>query len=142
MIAGLVFLFLNGKPNPSKPSTKPHPSPVSDNNVALKSNSIALPADPALQKIITKNLKLHRRFLEKCFIKFFDQETDHHKQGQVVTKFKVTKKGRLKEIAITKSDFDNENLHLCVTEVLSRVHFKNYKGTVKEIEFPIELKLP
>jgi hypothetical protein len=96
--------------------------------------------DLNLQKRIQETMKLHRRFLEKCFIKFFEKENKIYESGTITSRFTLSRQGRLKDVSITNSDFDDEALKACVQEVLSRVRFKNYRGEDKTVLFPITIQ--
>ncbi len=104
----------------------------------------AITAQPStdFQDLIGNTLKLHQRFLEKCFIKLYEKQHGQIQAGQVRTRFKINRKGHIDQVEILDSAFKDESFKSCVQEVISRVQFKNYQDGVRTVEFPIEIQLP
>ncbi len=110
-------------------------------NHAAKGGVTAQPSAD-FQDLIGNTLKLHQRFLEKCFIKLYEKRNGKIQAGDVRTRFKINGKGHIDQVEILNTAFDDESFNSCVREVISRVQFKNYQEGVRTVEFPIEIQLP
>jgi TonB family protein len=110
-------------------------------NQAQFGTLVARPSDE-FQSLVENTLKLHQRFLEKCLIKLYEKKQGQLQGGEVQTRFTINKKGRIADVRVVESEFDDRDFHLCVEEVLSRVQFKAYKGPERTVDFPIRIELP
>ncbi len=99
-------------------------------------------ANEKFQTTLHETMRLHQRFLEKCFIKLYERQEGGVTPGRILVRFTLGAKGRLTNVNIRESDFTDQDFHLCVTEVISRVHFKRYKGQQRTIDLPLQIRLP
>ena len=94
------------------------------------------------QTILRDTFRLHQRFLEKCFIKHYQRKEGLTQDGQILIGFAIRKNGKLDEIEIKKSPYDDDELNSCIKEVVSRIRIRHYKGESTLVEFPIRFSLP
>ncbi len=94
------------------------------------------------QAQLKNTFRLHQRFLERCFIKYYERKKGKIKKGQIVLKFFVNAQGFVKNVEIIKSKIDDEKYQSCVKEVASRVRIKYFDKNPRFVEFPIETSLP
>ncbi len=116
-------------------------SPKKD-KVFKQQTSVKTTPEPKIQNLLTKTFKLHQPFMEKCFIKHYERKKGQTQSGHVLLSFYIEKTGRLSEVTLKKSDYQDADLHLCLKEVASRVQIKNYRDSRIRVDFPIEIKLP
>lgn len=95
-----------------------------------------------IQKQLHKTFKLHKRFIEKCFIKHYERQKGKTQSGTILLTFEINKKGRLQAIAIKKSLYQDQKFHQCIKEVSSRVRLKKKPQDLIKVEFPLQINLP
>lgn len=122
-------------------------APTNQELVSVESNkpkngSLTPNPDDEFQTLLAETLKLHQRFLEKCFIKLYEKKNGTLLGGQVNTRFQISTKGQVQNVNIVQSDFNDNAFNTCVKEVISRVQFKGYKEGARTVDFPIQINIP
>jgi hypothetical protein len=122
--------------------TAPTPAP---------SESVAPPrpgssADVLTNEDILRNLRAQTGFFQRCYLTFIHRSQSQSPQneaatGTVVVSFRIEPSGRIPEATIARSDFSDQILHRCITEVIERTRFKAFSSKpIPVLEFPITLQ--
>ncbi len=90
---------------------------------------------------IKKNLDLYRKFMEKCFLKYYERQNGQVQSADFLVHFFTTKSGQLSEIEFIDDPYNDQSLTQCLREVLQRVKLKQ-KDQVLKVIFPIEVTWP
>ncbi len=98
--------------------------------------------DSLLQNQMDQTFKLHQRFLEKCYIKYYEKTGGQTQEVTALFRFAITPRGRTDEIQLLQSTASDEAFQNCLSEVISRVRFKNYQGARRVVEFPFKFSPP
>lgn len=121
-------------PRPER-SSKPTSQVLTDTSEEAKEQS-------EFQTQLKNTFRLHQRFLERCFIKYYERKKGKIQKGQVVLKFFVNPQGFVKNVEVLKSKIDDNKYQDCIKEVASRVRLKYFDKKPRFVEFPIETSLP
>jgi hypothetical protein len=130
-------------PRPTPPKVLPPyqrgqaPSPVPDAGQTL--------TDPE----ISKQIRTQTSFFQRCYLTFISRvqnqpnapEGSSGPKGSVTVGFKIQNTGKVTDVRVVRSDFSDDTLHKCLTEVLGRTPFHAYTGELITVEaFPISLQ--
>lgn len=97
---------------------------------------------------IVKSLRSQTHLFQRCYLTHLhrkDQEaksaTGHTQGGRVIVSFTIQNSGKVTGVKTLQSDFKDNVLQNCVTEVIERSRFKSFSGQAVFIqEFPIDLR--
>lgn len=96
------------------------------------------------QEIIGQ-LRLQTAFFQRCYLNYLNRSRkarEAAKPGGVITvAFTIQSRGRVSDVTVVRSDFQDTILHRCISETVGRTNFKAFNGDdVLVAEFPISLK--
>ena len=135
-------VFREGPKAPERELQTPPTPPLSGSKNSQNWQPKPLKKNKTFEKLLKKTLSGHQRFLEKCFIKFYEKKGGDLQGGQLLTRVHLNEKGHLENIKILQSPYQQKAFHDCVKEVLSRVQFPKGQVTPHSFDLPIEIKLP
>lgn len=133
----------------------------------LQGNAIALPASPPQQspgslaplsasgpiqertaagsltnEYIYSVLSEQKRFIQSCFIKYFNDRSGQIQIGKVNFGLVIEPRGKISQAQILSSDIQDVEYQSCLKNVLLRTKFKSFQASPIDFEFPIEITLP
>lgn len=93
---------------------------------------------------IQRQLRMQTSFFQRCYLTFINR-TKVNKEtaptGTVVVGFTIQPNGKVNGVKVVRSDFKDQTLHKCLTEVIERTPFKAFNADAVPVsEFPISLK--
>lgn len=121
-------------------------APDSASEPASNTNEKSEPSSDVLtNEDIVRQLRGQTGFFQRCYLSFINRARTRSETkataGNVVVSFNVQPNGRVVDVMVRRSDFKDEILNRCVTEVVERTRFKRFSGTIVPVlEFPIRLQ--
>lgn len=112
------------------------------NNLEASSIESQSTEDKELNQILARTFKGHQRFIEKCFIKYYEKNQGQAISGKVLLSFYINKRGILEKIKVVDSPYSDKSFQDCLIEVASRVQVKSAIARGLEVRFPVEIRLP
>lgn len=94
------------------------------------------------QTQLKNTFRLHQRFLERCFIKYYERKKGVTKNGKVLIRFSINPQGSIENVKIVESEMNDKKYHSCIKDVVSRVRIKYYDKKARIVDFPIQMTLP
>jgi len=140
----LIALFIGARYlSPTPPKKLENNLISSPQEVDLRSTGLGQPNKVfnEQEQKIKKNLDLYRRFMEKCFLKYYESQNGQVLSAEFIVHFFTTKSGLLSEIEFIKDPYNDKDLTQCLKEVLQRIKLKQ-KDQILKVIFPIEVTWP
>lgn len=107
------------KSRPHQPEPEINTGPISDVN---------------LKKI----LEGQKTFFNRCFAKHLVSHPDA--QGEIITGFLLLPRGRITNVKVLSSNFNDSDLEKCITSVIERSPFKSFAGEPISVTYPIRFE--
>ncbi len=90
---------------------------------------------------IDKVIAGQRRFIQRCYIKYFNRNKGQVKLGQVTLGFIIEPSGRVNAANIVNSEIEDKKYQSCLLRVIERARFKSFEAQPIEVEYPIQMAL-
>lgn len=136
-MGGLVITATTPEDSAAEPPAEP---------VAPTPDKSEVSSDVLTNDDIVRQLRGQTGFFQRCYLGFINRMRAERPNdpkipaGNIVVSFRVQNTGRVIDATVRRSDFKDEILDRCITEVVERTRFKRFSGvTVPVLEFPIRL---
>jgi hypothetical protein len=75
---------------------------------------------------------------QKCWLSRLKDSPDS--KGQITLQFEISRYGRVKDVRISDTNLQDENLKKCVIAVVERISFRTFKGSEIDLTYPISFE--
>jgi hypothetical protein len=102
------------------------------------------PTDTLTNEDITRQLRSQTSFFQRCYLTYMNRIKDKSKPaggGTITVGFTIQSNGKTSGVKVVRSDFQDQTLQKCVTDVVTRTSFKSFGADpIPVLEFPISLQ--
>lgn len=97
--------------------------------------SLATEPETLSNEYIDEMVASRQSQLQKCWISRLKDNPEL--KGQVILQFEINRRGKVKEIRVADSTFEDDGLKKCAMSVIERINFRTFKGSEISLTYPI-----
>lgn len=75
---------------------------------------------------------------QKCWLSRLKDSPDS--KGQITLQFEISRYGKVKDVRVSDTNLQDENLKKCVIAVIERISFRTFKGSEIDLTYPISFE--
>lgn len=126
------------EPGPTPASPAPDFAESETKEEETPSTNFGAEPETLANEYIDESISAKQSLLQKCW--FNRVKDDPNAKAQMMVQFEISRRGKVKDVRVSESSLDDENLKKCVVQVFERLSFRSFRGPEIALTYPLQFE--